>query len=128
MALPHIKTSDRIRLVYTGDPSIVKPGDKPGSYNWRSATPDDKQKGASVAIIQPLSKTTIAQCAINAHGVEDVMLFEYVSKGFLGFEDDTRDVEEQIENMPNVARMQLGAAVSRVSGEVKDPFGQRSCG
>lgn len=128
MALPIIKTEDRIRLVYTGDPSITKASDKPADYQWRAADPKDAQAGASVAIVHPLNKTAITQCAINARGNDEVMLYEYVRAGFLGFDGDARQLEDQIECMPNAARAQLGGAIARVSSDAKDPFGQRSCG
>lgn len=127
MALPIIKTTDRVRLVYSGDPSISA-GIAPKDYAWRAATPEDAAKGATVVTIRPVSSTEYKQASIKAEGSHEAHALELLSVGYLGSEGDARPVAEQIEGMPSIARSTLGAAIARLSGDVRDPFGQRSCG
>ena len=126
MALPHIKTDDKIRLVYTGDPSLNETAE--GKHEWRAERPEDARKGASVAILHPLGGTAMKQCAINADGNVEVGIIEKAKAAFLGFDGDARSKEEAFEAMPHTPRFMLGVAVDRVSGYARDPFGQRSCG
>jgi hypothetical protein len=128
LALPILSTNDRIRLVYTGDPSLADPKELPGKYKWRTATPDDAQKGASVAVIRALNKTESITASRKAAGDSEALLCEMLAIGFLGFDGDPRPTEVQIETMPRTARLTLAQAIDSASSDTRDPFGQRSSG
>lgn len=127
MALPILKTSDRVRLVYTGDPSIR--GDSaPASYEWRTATPEDAAKGATVAVIRPLSATEHKQASIASQGNGEAFLVALLGIGLVAIEGEVRPLPEAIETMPAAPRLSLAQAIERLSSETSDPFGQRSSG
>lgn len=128
MALPILKTSDRIRLVYTGDPSLRSEGVKPHEYGWRTATPDDAAKGATVAIIRPVNATEHKQASINGDGNGEAFLLELLKAGLVAIDGDPRPLAEIVETMPAAPRTSLGNAIARASSETADPFGQRSSG
>lgn len=127
MALPILKTSDRVRLVYTGDPSI-RAGAAPASFEWRPATSDDAAKGATVAVIRPVSATEHKQASITSGGNGEAFLVALLGVGLVAVEGDSRPVAEIVETMPAAPRLALGQAVERLSSETADPFGQRSSG
>lgn len=128
MALPVLKTSDRIRLVYTGDPSLRAEGVKPSSYEWRTATPADAAAGATVAIIRPVNATEHKQAHINAGGNGEAFWMELLKTALVAIDGDPRPIAEIVESMPAAPRSGLGSAIARASSETTDPFGQRSSG
>lgn len=127
MALPILKTSDRVRLVYTGDPSI-RGNTPPDAYEWRSATPDDAAKGATVAVIRPLSATEHKQASIAGNGHGEPYMHALLLAGLVAVDGDVRPISEIVETMPAVPRIGLARAIDRISSETADPFGQRSSG
>jgi len=127
LALPILKTSDRIRLVYTGDPSL-DPEAAPDRFDWRAATQGDAAKGATIAVIRPVSATEHKQAAIEAAGNGEAFLVALLARGLVALDGDPRPVGEIVETMPAAPRLALARAVDRVSSETADPFGQRSSG
>lgn len=127
MALPILKTSDRVRLVYTGDPSI-RGNTKPHEYEWRAATPDDVVKGASVAVVRSLSKTEHKQAHIAGNGNAEAFLLELLARGLCAIEGDSRPPMTVIEEWPMTPVITLGNAIDKLSSDTDDPFGQRSSG
>lgn len=127
MALPTLKTSDRHRLVYTGDPSIR--GDaKPDDYSWRPATPDDAIKGATIVVVRSLSKTEHKQSSIDGAGNGEAFMLALVARGLLAVEGDARPLPEIVESWPLAPTLSLARAIERLCSETDDPFGQRSSG
>lgn len=128
MAIPTLKTSDRIRLVYTGDPCFGAPVSDSERWQWRPATPADAALGATVAVIRPLNGPERLKCSVDADGSWTAEIVACAYAGLVSIEGDARAPREILDSWPDRPRVSLGAAVATVSGLPVDPFGQRSCG
>lgn len=128
MAIPSLKTTDRVRLVYTGDPVFGSPLTESERWNWRAATPRDAELGATVAIVRPLNGPERLACSVGGKGSAIAELVECAHASLVGVEGDPRPPREILDSWPDRCRVSLGAAASLVSGLPVDPFGQRSCG
>lgn len=128
MAIPTLKTSDRIRLVYTGDPVFGSPITASETWSWRAATQHDVELGATVAIIRPLNGPERLACSVEGRGsaVAEIVAVGYAS--LVSVEGDPRPPREILDSWPDRCRLSLGASASLLSGLPVDPFGQRSCG
>lgn len=128
MAIPTLKTADRVRLVYTGDPSFGSSIVDSDTWNWRAATPRDVELGATVAVLRPLNGPERLACSIAGKGSAIAELIEVASASLVVVEGDARSPREILDSWPDRCRVSLGAAAAVLSGLPLDPFGQRSCG
>lgn len=128
MAIPTLKTSDRIRLVYTGDPAFGSPLSDGDRWEWRPARPEDVERGASVAVIRPLNGPERLACAVEGKGSWAAEVVACAYAGLCVVEGDPRPAREILDAWPDRPRVALGASVVLASGLPVDPFGQRSSG
>lgn len=128
MAIRRIKTSERVAVVYTGDPSIREPNPPADGFDCREATPADRVAGASVFVLRPINATELMGAAQRAAGDGESRLIEMLRIGLLSLEGDPSPPVEVIESLPHAVRIALGRAVNRMSSESVDPFAKPSSG
>lgn len=134
MAQRSISTSDRIHLVYTGDPAFAEKPTPMREWTVRRATPDDRVRGATVYVVRPLNGPERDEVSIRSRrivrdeqgaiiqSVWDLEVIEALHVGLLSVEGDPRPLPEIIATMPHRCRISLGSAIILASDLPIDPF------